>query len=428
MFGFLKKKLKEGIDKLTKSVKPEEDVSVEDIQEAVDEVKKEEIQEQPQEEKISEEPKEVKEEPISDESSKEEKVEEKPQEKEVQEESEASLEPEIPEEPEVTKEEPKKVEPKVEVKEEPKHEPKVEKPKEVKKPEKKIGFLQKVQKAITEKTITEDQVKDVLQEMEISLVESDVALEVSEKIISNLRKDLVGKSVKRSDDIEKIIRESLEKSIKEITDVPKINLEDKIKSNKPALLLFLGFNGSGKTTSIARVADLLNKKGYSCIMAAADTWRAASIEQLEEHGKNLGIKVIKQKYGSDPAAVIFDAVKHAKSNDIDVVLADTAGRSHANVNLVEELKKIVRVNNPHVKILVIDALTGNDVVDQAKVFDEATGIDGLIITKTDVYDKGGAILSAVHSTKKPIMFLGTGQEYIDLEEFTIDKFIERLLS
>ncbi|MCD6476668.1 MAG: signal recognition particle receptor subunit alpha [Candidatus Aenigmarchaeota archaeon] len=181
------------------------------------------------------------------------------------------------------------------------------------------------------------------------------------------------------------------------------------------------------TTSLAKVGNYLKNNGLKCIFAAADTWRAASIEQIEDHGNRLGIKVIKQKYLADPAAVIFDAVKHAQSNDIDVVLADTAGRSHANKNLMDELKKIIRVNNPNLKIMVIDALTGNDVVEQIKLFDDAVSIDCIILTKTDAYEKGGAILSAAYTSKKPILFLGTGQEYNQFELFDKDKIISNLL-
>ncbi len=219
----------------------------------------------------------------------------------------------------------------------------------------------------------------------------------------------------------------MKESVTDILNVEEIDLLTEVKTKKPYVITFVGFNGSGKTTSIARIGYLLKEKGFSVVFAAADTWRAASIEQLEEHGKNLGINVIKQKYGSDPAAVIFDAVKHAKSKDIDIVLADTAGRSHANVNLIEELKKIVRVNTPDMKILVMDALTGNDVVDQTSTFNNAVGVDALILTKTDVYEKGGAILSSVHNIKKPILYLGVGQEYKDLKKFDSNEIVRNLM-
>lgn len=350
MFGVLKKKLKESVQKIAKAIKKEE-VPIERIEEVVEEVEKE---------------------------------------------------PKVPQ--------------------------KIEKPttKELKK-EKKKGILERVKKKIIEKEIKEDDIKDVLWDIQISLIQSDVAVEVAEKVVSDLKNTLIGQSVKRSD-IEKIIKESLKNSITNILDVDSLDFLSMVKSKKPFLIVFLGFNGSGKTTTIARIGHLLNENGLKCVFAAADTWRAASIEQIEEHGKNLGINVIKQKYKADPAAVIFDAVKHARAKDIDVVLADTAGRSHANVNLMDELKKICRVNEPDLKILVLDALTGNDIYDQCRLFNDAVGVDGLIITKADVYDKGGAAISAAHTINKPLLFLGTGQNYDDLESFNSGKIVENLLS
>jgi fused signal recognition particle receptor len=192
------------------------------------------------------------------------------------------------------------------------------------------------------------------------------------------------------------------------------------------VLVFLGFNGSGKTTSMAKVAKWLMNRGYTCVFAAADTFRAAAEEQLEVHGERLGVKVIKHKHGADPAAVIYDAIEHAKSRNVDFVLADTAGRAHTNQNLMDQLKKIMKVNKPDLKILVMDSLVGNDAVLQAKMFGEV-GVDGIIFTKVDVNEKGGAILSATHELKKPILFLGLGQEYKDFEKFDKEKFVSVLL-
>jgi len=172
---------------------------------------------------------------------------------------------------------------------------------------------------------------------------------------------------------------------------------------------------------------VLKKAGLSCVFAAGDTWRAASIEQLETHGSRLGIKTIKQKYGADSAAVIFDAAAYAKANGVDVVLADTAGRTHSNINLIDELKKVCRVNKPDLKILVLDSLTGNDIYDQSKFFDEAVDVDGIVLSKADVYEKGGAALSAAHTIKKPILFLGVGQRYGDLVEYDYRKMVDNLV-
>jgi len=196
---------------------------------------------------------------------------------------------------------------------------------------------------------------------------------------------------------------------------------------RPAVFIFLGFNGSGKTTCIAKVAHLLKGNGHRVVLAAGDTYRAASEEQLGEHAKKLKVEMVKHKHGADPAAVVFDAVKHAKAKGMDVVLADTAGRTHVNVNLMDELKKICRVNKPDMKILVLDSLTGNDIISQARKFDEAVGVDGLILTKIDVNKKGGAVLSASFVTKKPVLYLGTGQKYGDLERYEPRKIVGELV-
>ncbi|MCD6477425.1 MAG: signal recognition particle-docking protein FtsY [Candidatus Aenigmarchaeota archaeon] len=296
---------------------------------------------------------------------------------------------------------------------------KPKKSREIKKPKKRII-------SIGVKKITEDDIKDVLWDLQISLLESDVALEVAEKISDDLKKALVGKEVKKKE-IEKVVRSAIEESIREILSQKTINLFDEIKKKKPYVILFLGFNGSGKTTAIARLAYLLKDKGFSVNMAAGDTWRAAAIHQLEIHGRNLGIPVIKHDYGADSAAVIYDAIEHAKARGIDVVLADTAGRSHTNKNLMDELKKICRVNNPDLKILVVDSLTGNDAVEQAKAFENAIGIDAIIMTKMDVNEKGGAALSVAHTIKKPILYIGVGQNYKDLKKFDPEKIIKNLL-
>ena len=395
MFGFLKKKLKEGIEKISKAVSEKEEKKIE---EAVEEIKKEEHIEEPKKELVKEVEREI----------------EKPEEKV----------PEIEKVEEKLEEAKEIIETAREIAE--------EKPKKKflgllkRKPKEEKGILEKIKRKVTEKKIEEADVKDILKDLEMNLISSDVALEVAEKICNDLKNNLVGKFIKRGE-IENVIRNSFRDSILDILKVEGFDLLEKVKTKKPFLIVFLGFNGSGKTTSIARIGHLLKKNGLSCVFAAGDCFRAASIEQLEEHGKKLGIEVIKHKYGADPAAVIFDAVKHAKSKDIDIVLADTAGRTHANVNLMDELKKIVKVNKPDLKILVLDALTGNDVYDQCKTFNDAVGVDALIITKADVYEKGGATLSASFTIKKPILYLGVGQKYEDLEKFDSNKIVEKLL-
>lgn len=286
----------------------------------------------------------------------------------------------------------------------------------------KKGMLEKITKKVTEKELSEDLLDKVLWDLDLVLLENNVASEVSKKIIEDIKVNLKGKSVKRKD-TEKIIENSLRKTLKNILDNGKVNLKAK---KKPTLFLFLGFNGSGKTTSIAKFGNYLLKKNKKCIFAAGDTYRAASIEQLEEHGKRLGIKVIKHRYGGDPAAVIFDAVKHAKSKNINYVLADTAGRSHMNKNLMDELKKIVNVNNPDLNFLVVEAIAGNDVVEQAKIFNEV-GINGIILTKWDIDEKGGTALSLTYTLKKPIVFIGDGQEYKDFKEFKVEEVLKNII-
>ncbi|MGC9200777.1 MAG: signal recognition particle-docking protein FtsY [Candidatus Aenigmatarchaeota archaeon] len=285
---------------------------------------------------------------------------------------------------------------------------------------------EKIIKKISEKKLTGEDLEPILENLEIELIEADVAFEVAEKIKNDLIKELEGKTIQKKDK-EKIVIESLKKSLLEILDLPKIDLESEIKRKKPYLIIFLGFNGSGKTTTLAKTANYLMKKGFTCVLAAGDTFRAASIEQLEEHAKKLKVEVIKQKYGADAAAVIFDARKHAESKKIDVILADTAGRSYTNENLMEELKKIIRVNKPDLKVLVIDSLTGNDALNQAKFFGEL-GIDALIFTKVDVNEKGGAILSVSYLLKKPILFICNGQNYEDIKEFDKEEFVNNLLA
>ena len=296
----------------------------------------------------------------------------------------------------------------------------------VKEPKK--GFLkkitEKVVKVVTEKKLTEEDLEPILNELETGLIEADVAYEVAEKIKNDLKRSLANKAIKRGKEREAVV-EALKQSLMEILSVPEIDLKKMAENKKPAVLLFLGFNGSGKTTSLAKIGKWLVDNRHSCVFAAADTFRAASMEQLEEHAKRIGVKLIKHKYGADPAAVAFDAIAHAKANAIPFVLIDTAGRPHTNRNLMEEMQKIVRVSKPDLKILVIDSLTGNDAVIQARMFNEI-GVDGVVFTKVDVNEKGGAILSVTHELKKPILYLGTGQEYKNMELFNPKKFVDNL--
>lgn len=277
--------------------------------------------------------------------------------------------------------------------------------------------------------ISEQEFEVYSDELQNLLLENNVAFEVAEKIIDELKEKIVGKELLKKE-IEGEIKDIFKEIIKEILIEP-FDLAEKIKkknseTKEPYVILLCGVNGTGKTTSIAKLAHSLKEQGISSVLAAGDTFRAASIEQLKQHGEKLGIKVIAQEYGSDPAAVGFDAIKYAKKNFINCVLIDTAGRMHTAKNLLKEIEKVVKVTQPDLKIFVGESLTGNDAIEQAKSFDWAVGIDGIILTKSDVDEKGGTSLSVGYVLKKPILYLGTGQNFGEIEKFDKQKFIERL--
>ncbi|MEM7825274.1 MAG: signal recognition particle-docking protein FtsY [Candidatus Aenigmatarchaeota archaeon] len=302
------------------------------------------------------------------------------------------------------------------------------------KPSEKRSIIKKVKdkiiKKVKERKLEEKDLEPILSEMKIGLIEADVALDVAEKIIKELKNKIVGKEVKKNEEKE-VIKENLRKILLEILSVPKLNLEEIIekakKENRPAVFVFLGFNGVGKSLNLAKTALWLKNKGYKTLIAAADTFRAAAIDQIEEYAKIVNVPVIKQKYGADSCAVVYDARKAAEARGFDVVLADTAGRSHTNKNLMEELSKICRVNKPDLKILVLDSLSGSDVINQFNFFDKAVGVDAIIFSKVDVNEKGGNILSICYSFKKPVLFLGVGQNQKDLIEYDPSFFVSNLL-
>jgi fused signal recognition particle receptor len=271
---------------------------------------------------------------------------------------------------------------------------------------------------------------EVLDELEIVLLQSDVAVPVVEKVRQDLRRDLEGRKVKLGTDVEEAIRSSLESSVRQILSKPGLDLVATARAHqpKPYIVLFVGVNGTGKTTTVAKIALRLRDAGLGVVIAAGDTFRAGAIEQLLVHGERLGIRVVRQQEGSDPAAVAFDALEHARARKVDVVLIDTAGRQHTNDNLIQEAKKIRRVVSPNLTLFVGDALSGNDVVEQARQFDEALGVDGLVLTKLDADVKGGAALSATFVTGKPILFVGVGQGYADLRPFDAEWMVQRLFS
>ena len=285
---------------------------------------------------------------------------------------------------------------------------------------------------ITTTELRTKQLQPVLSDFKLSLIENDVAFPVAERICDEMEKRLNGVEVKRLEDRKEVVKKNLGEVMLEILNTgKKIDLlkmtDEKREEGKPLVVAFVGINGTGKTTSIAKIAKMFMKRGYTTVLAGSDTYRAGSIEQLEEHSKRLGVRLIKHKYGADPAAVAFDAIKHAEAHGINVVLIDTAGRIQTDKNLMNELAKVKRVVNPDLTLLVVDALTGNDAVMQAEEFNASVGIDGTILTKVDADVKGGSALSVTYITGKPILFIGVGQAYEDLQPFKPEQFTQMIL-
>ena len=285
---------------------------------------------------------------------------------------------------------------------------------------------------VREKTIQEKHVEDILFELEMELLQGDVAMEVASEVVDGVKDNLVGKKIKRSNDITELTFNALRDTVAEIIDVPGKSMTEMIEEKKaqgePLVVMFVGINGTGKTTTIGKLANYYLNKGYTPVIAASDTFRAGAIEQVTHHADNVGVKIIKHQKGSDPAAVAFDAVEHAKAQGKELVLIDTAGRMQTNTNLMDEMKKIKRVSKPDLVIFVGDALTGNDATEQAKKFNEAIDIDGVILTKADADSKGGASLSIGYVIQKPIMFLGVGQGYDDIMEYDAEWMLNQLFS
>ncbi len=368
MFKFLKKKVKDIVDKISK--KAEEEVKEEISEEVIKEEPKKEIKERPERAKKKE----------------EEEIEEEPEEEEI-------LGEDIEEEKQEAEKEKK-------------------------------GFFRKIKEKVITKKISEKKFDELFWELELALLENNVAVEVIEKIKEDMKMDLVDVPIRKGK-INELIVKSLKESIEDLF-IGDFDLLKEIKKKRPYVIVFLGINGSGKTTSIAKVARMLMDNNLSVVLAAGDTFRAASIEQLQEHADKLKVKMIKHDYGSDAAAVGFDAVKHAGAKGIDVVLMDTAGRMQSNKDLMREMEKIIRVVKPDLKVFVGESITGNDCCEQAREFNNSVGIDGIILAKADIDEKGGAAISISYVTRKPIIYLGTGQRYEDLEKFSKEDLIKSL--
>lgn len=285
---------------------------------------------------------------------------------------------------------------------------------------------------VTTKELNEKSMADAVWDLQLVLIQNDVAVDVAEHICNLTKEKLLGTKTGRLEKTSRLFKEALYESVLEVlTPEAPLNLLEVIEGNKadgnPTVIMFVGVNGTGKTTTLAKIAHMLKNRGYSIVIAAGDTFRAGSIEQLQKHADRLDIRVIKQSYGADAAAVAYDAVSHASAKHIDVVLIDTAGRMQSNKNLINEMKKIARIADPDLKIFVGDALAGNDALSQAREFNDAIGIDGAILTKVDADPSGGAALSIAYVTGKPVVYIGVGQTYDDLQKFEPQWFADRLL-
>jgi len=280
--------------------------------------------------------------------------------------------------------------------------------------------------------LMEKDLDPILWDLQLQLIGNDVSVEVAEKVCSELKERLLGEDAPRFGDKSKLIHDSLKASLESVMngsggmDLLKLVAEAKARG-EPFVVMFVGINGTGKTTTIAKMSRLLMDKGFTVVLASADTYRAGAIEQLEEHGRRLGVNVIRHRYGSDAAAVGFDAVEHAKARGVDVVLIDTAGRMQTNRNLMDELQKMKRVVQPDFTIMILDSLIGNDATEQAMTFNEQVGFDAVVLTKVDADAKGGSSLSVSYLTGKPVIYVGVGQGYEDLQPFDVEWFAERLL-
>jgi len=287
-------------------------------------------------------------------------------------------------------------------------------------------------RGVAQKELTERVLDDILLDLQIALLESDVAQEVVDDLSVKLKKELLGLKLEKEQEAAEIVQSKLQTALAEIfARTDRFDLIERIKLKKdgrggPFVVVFLGINGTGKTTTVAKIANLLRRAGFSVVVAAGDTHRAGAIEQLEQHASRLSLKIVKQRYGADPSSVGRDAYDHAKKNHIDIVLLDTAGRMQTSKNLMDEMGKIVRVVKPDVKLFIGDALAGNDTINQAREFFQYTNFDGAILTKVDADAKGGSAISIAHITSRPIVYIGVGQGYDDIIPFDSNKFISSL--
>jgi fused signal recognition particle receptor len=291
------------------------------------------------------------------------------------------------------------------------------------------GIVNRVRVLIAERelVISEKDISEALAELEMVLLESDVALPVTDEIISHVRSSLIGKHRRIGEKVDDIVIDALRGALLDVLGQG-FDLARYIEEHeRPVRILFTGVNGTGKTTTVAKVAYFLKQRGYSVVIGAGDTFRAGAVEQIDVHAQRVGIKIIQHQQGADPSAVLFDAVQYAQAHHVDVVLADTAGRFHNRANLMNQLDKIRRVMKPDLIVYVDEAVAGNDAVIRAHEFEKTVGADAVILTKADMDSRGGAAISIAHTIGKPLMFLGNGQGYGDIIPFSPEQVVFELL-
>jgi fused signal recognition particle receptor len=276
--------------------------------------------------------------------------------------------------------------------------------------------------------IEEEDLEDPLWQLEMALLESDVEMNVAEEILDTIREKMIGETRAQVQTTGELVEKALHDALYDVISVGQFDFDRRVQeADKPVTIIFTGVNGVGKTTTIAKMARYFERQGLSTVLANGDTYRAGANEQIRKHADNLGKQLIAHEQGGDPAAVLYDAVEYAEAHDVDVVLGDTAGRLHTSNDLMAQLEKIDRVVDPDMTLFVDEAVAGQDAVQRAKKFNEAAEIDGAVLTKADADSNGGAAISIAYVTGKPILFLGVGQGYDDVERFDPERMVERLL-
>ena len=301
-----------------------------------------------------------------------------------------------------------------------------------------MGFFDKLKQGLNKtKTSIDDKInnvlsnfrkvdEDLLEELEEALIMSDIGMETSVQIIDNLRTRAKKEKIEDEESIKTALRDEMESMLSQLDN--SLNIE-----TTPAVILVVGVNGVGKTTSIGKIANKLQKQGKKVMLAAADTFRAAAVEQLEIWANRVGCDIVKKEEGADPASVVFDAIRQAKANNVDVLICDTAGRLHNKKNLMDELSKINKIidrelpNSSKETMLVIDGTTGQNAISQTKAFKEIVNITGIILTKLDGTAKGGVVLGISNENKIPIKFIGVGEQIDDMEEFNAEEFVNAII-